>query len=331
MSRQAKVSAWLGVGLAVLFYLFFQVSKQQPDLARVNAFANDPYDAVGSFAVQFALFVAVVSLIRALRRYSPSIPIEPQRRLLARGLVLIWLTVAMTLIADAIALIRHPSVWISQPAGHVLAAMLGITALCTGLLAWRVRSGAWTSPPAPARKVPPVAAVAIFAASVVILALYPEGFRDTTHGALLTVVAGAILLFVPLWALGLALSPSPGPRYEDVIDDLASMYRYLQRRSMRFAQMSHLGESVLSWPLFRVVASGLNPRRHRWNAAILLGILLGISLVLGEMLGEGGGSHQIGRLAFIVAVFVSLESFAVLLGYALLARPLGLFRRMQHP
>jgi len=73
MPAKAKVSGGLGVGLAVLFYLFFQISKQQPDLARVNAFANDPYDAVGSFAVQFALFVAVISLIRALRRYSSGV------------------------------------------------------------------------------------------------------------------------------------------------------------------------------------------------------------------------------------------------------------------
>jgi hypothetical protein len=315
----------------VLFYLFFQISKQQPDLARVNAFANDPYDAVGSFAVQFALFVAVISLIRALRRYSSGVAIEPQKRLLARGLVLTWLTVVITLVADAVALIRHPSIWISQPAGQVLATMLGAMVLSTVLVAWRV--GAWTRTlsPAPRGEMPPVPALAIFAASVVTLALYPEAFRDTTHGALLTVVAGALLLFLPLWALGLALSPSPGPRYQDIFDDLASMYRYLQRRSKRFAQVSNLIERGSHWPPLPTLIRWLNPRRHQWNAAIIVAMLLGVVLVLGEFLGEGGGPHQIGRVAFVVAVFVSLESFAVLLGYALLARPLGLFRQVNHP
>ena len=331
MPTQLKVSAWLGVGLAVLFYLFFQVSKQQPDLAQVNAFANDPYDAVGSFAVQFALFVAVVSLIRALRRYSSAVPMEPQRRLLARGLVLTFLTVAITLVADAIALLRHPSVWTGQSAGYVLVTLVGVMALFTALVAWQVHAWTRTLGPGPARDVSPVAALAILAAGVVILAVYPEAFRSTTPGALLTVVAGAILLFVPLWALGLALSPSPGPSYEDTVDDVASMYSYLQRRSKRFGQLRHLAESALSWPPIRAVLQWLNPRRHRWNAAILTGIILGIALVLGEMLGEGGGPHQVGRLAIIVAVFVSLESFAVLLGYALLARPLGLFRPMKRP
>ena len=74
MPTTAKVSAWLGIGLALLFYLFFQLCQQQPELAQVNPFANDPYDAVGSFAVQFALLAAVVSLVRAMRRYSPSVP-----------------------------------------------------------------------------------------------------------------------------------------------------------------------------------------------------------------------------------------------------------------
>ena len=251
---------------------------------------------MGSFAVQFALFVAVVSLIRALRRYSSAVPMEPQRRLLARGLVLTFLTVAITLVADAIALLRHPSVWTGQSAGYVLVTLVGVMALFTALVAWQVHAWTRTLGPGPARDVSPVAALAILAAGVVILAVYPEAFRSTTPGALLTVVAGAILLFVPLWALGLALSPSPGPSYEDIVDDVASMYSYLQRRSKRFGQLRHLAESALSWPPIRAVRQWLNPRRHRWNAAILTGIILGIALVLGEMLGEGGGPHQVGAI-----------------------------------
>jgi hypothetical protein len=202
-----------------------------------------------------------------------------------------------------------------------------VLALSTVLVAWQARAWSRTLGPASRAEVPPVLALAIFAASVVILALYPDAWRLSSPGALLTVAAGAILLFLPLWALGLILSPSPGPRYQDTLDDLASMYRYLQRRSRRFAQVSHPAERVFTWPLIRAGVSWLNPRRHRWNAAILCGILLGLAVVVGEMLGEGGGPHQIGRLAFVVAVFVSLECFAVLLGYALLARPLGLFRQ----
>ncbi len=44
-------------------------------------------------------------------------------------------------------------------------------------------------------------------------------------------------------------------------------------------------------------------------------------------IGEGGGPHQIERFAIVAGVFIGLECASVLLGYALLARPLGLFRR----
>jgi hypothetical protein len=255
------------------------------------------------------------------------VALEPQKRLLARGLILTWLAVAITLVADTIAMLRHPSVWTGLSSGYLLAALLGVMAVLTLLVAWLVHAWTRTSSPSHRPEVPRGAAVGIFAASIAVLALYPESWRQSTHGAILTVVAGTILLFIPLWALGLALSLSPGPSYQDVLDDLLSMYRYLKARSRRFGQVAILAERVPGWPPIRDALQWLNPRRHRWNAVILAGIVLGIALVLGDMLGEGGGPHQIGRLAFVIAVFVSLESFAVLLGYALLARPLGLFRR----
>jgi hypothetical protein len=55
--------------LAILFYLFFQITKHHPILSLVNPFVEDPYDAVGSFSFQFALFTALLSLVRAFRPY----------------------------------------------------------------------------------------------------------------------------------------------------------------------------------------------------------------------------------------------------------------------
>jgi hypothetical protein len=53
---------------------------------------------------------------------------------------------------------------------------------------------------------------------------------------------------------------------------------------------------------------------------------MGVVLALAEALGEGD-LQQVGRFALIAAIFISLECAAVLLGYFLLAEPLGLFRR----
>jgi len=59
------LSAFTGV-LAVLFALFFQVSKGGP-FRDINPFGVDPYDAVGSFAFQGALLLGVLTYARALR------------------------------------------------------------------------------------------------------------------------------------------------------------------------------------------------------------------------------------------------------------------------
>lgn len=53
---------------------------------------------------------------------------------------------------------------------------------------------------------------------------------------------------------------------------------------------------------------------------------MGLLLLFAEMTGEGGGQIPIGRLALIMTIFLSIECTGVLIGYALLANPLGLFR-----
>jgi hypothetical protein len=40
-----------------------------------------------------------------------------------------------------------------------------------------------------------------------------------------------------------------------------------------------------------------------------------------------GGFQQVGRFALVATIFIGLECAAVLLGYFLLAEPMGLFRR----
>jgi hypothetical protein len=86
-----------------------------------------------------------------------------------------------------------------------------------------------------------------------------------------------------------------------------------------------LFEKLLGWSLVSSVLCRLNPRQHTWNLVLLLGIVMGAVLALAEAFGEGG-PHQFGRFAMVAAIFISLECAAVLLGYLLLARPLGLFR-----
>lgn len=324
MPGRLKVHACLTFLLAVLFYLFFQISKHNLALSQVNAFAEDPFDAVGSFGVLLALFTALLSLVRAFRPYQRDGVLDGQKALLVRGEVLTCLSVAVTLIADIVAMIRYPSVWVGFTAGYVLAALVGGLALLAVLVGWLVsgsrgRSVVLSGPGAWVR------AVGVSLVGGVVLALYPDSWRQSIPGALFTVVVGMLCLFASVWALGAAISPATEEQYEDSIDDLASVYRWFKGHMGRLVVICNLLEKVQELPIVRPMLDWLNPRKHPWNLSILLGLCIGGGLALGEALGEGV-SHQMGRFAIVVAIFVSFGCLGVLLGYLLLAKPLGIFR-----
>jgi len=172
-----------------------------------------------------------------------------------------------------------------------------------------------------------VRAIVISILGVLILALYPENIRQQVSGELFTVVVGMVFLFVIVWAIGIALLPPALETYfEDLIDDFAAVYRWLKAHTGSLVVVFTLFEKVSNASFVLLLVSWLNLRKHTWNVCILMGILIGGILVLAEMLGEGSPQH-LGQLLLVVALFISIESAGVLLGYALLARPLRLFRR----
>src|SRR5260370_37612351 len=106
MPGKLKVNACLTFVLAIVFYLFFQMSKHHPVLSQVNAFADDPYDAVGTAGTQFVAFTALLSLVHAFRPYQPNRALDTEHLLLARGAYVPPLSVALPLRADTVALLR---------------------------------------------------------------------------------------------------------------------------------------------------------------------------------------------------------------------------------
>ena len=325
MSGRLKVSAIITFVLAVLFYLFFQISKHDPALSHVNAFAEDPYDAVGSFGVQLAVFTALLSLVRALRPYHQKKELDGQKLLLLRAEYISCLSVAVTLVADIIAMIRYPSLWTGLAAGYLLAALLAGMAFLTAIVGWLIYHST-RNIIVPATRGGWARSILISIVGILILALYPESWRQSVPGALFTALVGMILFFVVVWAIGIAISPSMKTDFEDFIDDLASIYRWLKAHSGSLVVLCNIFEKMRDVPFVRPLLSWLNPRKHTWNVCILIGLLMGLVLALAETIG-GGGPQQIGRFVIVAAVFVGLEGAGVLLGYALLARPLGLFRQ----
>ncbi len=326
MPRQLKVNASLTLAFAVVFYLFWQISKQQPALSHVNPFAVDPYDAVGSFSTQVAVFAATLSVIRAFRPYQPNSALEPQIRHLVRAEYITCLSVAITLVTDVVAMLRHPDVWVGFPAGYLLAALMGGMALLTALVGWRIHrtTRAIGLPSAQHRW---IRAIGISLVGVIILALYPENAIQSIPGAILTVLVGILLFFTSVWAWSIAITPSLETPGEDLIDDLAALYRWLKSHTGRFSAFFTTCEQVLGSSFLRPIVNWLNPRKHPWNGILLIGIFLGLALALAEAIGEGGlQPHQVNRFIAVATLFVGLEASGVLVGYAFLAKPLGLCR-----
>ena len=331
MPRSVKVSALLTIGLAILFFLFFDICKHAPIFSQIDVFTEDPYDSVGSFGVQLASFMALLAVLRAFRPYPSEKTRDRQVVLFARTAYFSCLAVAVTLGADMIAMIRHSSLWIGVEGGYLLAVLLAGMILLTALVFWAI---SYATRPLPLHSPLQrwIKASVFSLVGILLLALYPEELRQSIAGEILTIAVGIIFLFGLVWALGTAISPSLDPPFEDVIDDLVITYQWQKARanpSNPLLALDSMLEKLLTLSLLRSILHWLNPRRHPWNIVILLGVLMGIALLLTDLIGEGGPS-QLGRLALVATIFIGVEVGGVLLGYALLAKPIGLFRQEAH-
>ncbi|MFN8177828.1 MAG: hypothetical protein U0167_07870 [bacterium] len=143
--RVHRVTALIAF-VAVAFAVFFELGKNGP-FREINPFGDDPYDAVGSFGVQVALVVAVLSYARALRWRSDASQAS-KARLILRGDALVLSAILITLVADGVAEMRSeepPSSW-----GAVLRLLLvGMFLLVLASAVAVVRTGSRVDAPEP--------------------------------------------------------------------------------------------------------------------------------------------------------------------------------------
>jgi hypothetical protein len=151
---------------------------------------------------------------------------------------------------------RHPSVWLGAPVGYLLAALVGGMALLTALVGWLIRGSTRKRYSSSAQNMWS-RAIGTTIVSILILALYPESWRQSVPGELFTVVVGAAFLFVPVWAIGIAISPSPGTLFEDVIDDLTAVYGRLKAHAGPFVGLCTLFEKLYCQDPYGPSAPGL--------------------------------------------------------------------------
>jgi hypothetical protein len=323
--RRLKASALIVFCLSILFYFFFDYCKHAPGLGISNPFASDPYDAVGSFGIQLALLAELLMLVRVFRPY-PQEEAAPNQLLLAlRAGTVTLLSVAVTLVADFIGLVRDVITNGVFPAAGVLAALaVGMTFLMLAVSWFFAHSARGLVAPSAPHPWGRAAVVAVLA--VLLLALYPLAWREASiPGALFTAVTGMALLFVAVWALATAIFPSAEFAYEDIFDDLAAIYAW-KREKLRFAKgLFAWLDKLAALPFLRKLLGWLSPRQHRWNLVLLAALGMGVSLVLVESFAEGL-SPNLGRVLLVFAVYIGIEGAGVALGYGLLGRFLEIFR-----
>jgi len=243
MPNNLRRNAVVLPGLVALFYWSFQFAKHDPALRDIIPFGEDPYDAIGSFAVLIAPLVALISVVRAFRPYGEPAPSPSQLVYLARTQAAVVLPVEITLVADAVAMARHPGMWIGAASRNRLIALLGVLALAVVAAHLLIRA---TLPQGSRSRGPGAASAALLA--LLILAVYPERVIHATATHLFTVVAGAALLFAPMRPLLTALVP-----YDE----------------------GETGTTRASSRFFNAP--------QRWGAVLLVGLLIGGFLFLAEM------------------------------------------------
>lgn len=331
MAARRKASAALTLLLAIALLLLFQTTKHDPALSRLSPFVEDPYDAVGSFGVQLALFAALLTALRALRPYPSLESAERSWLRVLTGEVVAVTAIATTLVADLIAMLRYPTAWLGAPSSLPLIGLVAglalVTFLAGGLLFAATRQEATRQE----TRLPPLAArteAVVGIACLGLLALYPDVLRRSTGGAILTAAFGMAILFAVTWGVTRAICPRPREDSEDVIDDAASIRGWLGDRSS--SPICRGTDRIIENPVIRAAGKLLNPRVYPWRGVVLIGVVLGLGLVLIEAVGEGAPA-PLSRLSLVLSVFVGLEGSGVVLGYALLGRTMSLFRLESPP
>lgn len=232
MLRRLRFSAVATMVLAVAFLAFFQVAKQVPSIAAINPTANDPYDAIGSFAIQAAMLLAVMSLVRAFWPGRAE-PTNEQAASMARMQIAVVAAVEVTLIGDVVALVRHTDVWMGSALGVGYAVALAILDAYNAWVGWQAAT-AMGSGIGVADQGQRLRFAASVIALIAVLGLYPEGIRASVPGALATVVVGAVLLFVPMAEVSLVLVPYSADRSTEAL----ALPRWLQSSAVQWAGLA---------------------------------------------------------------------------------------------
>ncbi|MGA7829358.1 MAG: hypothetical protein WCA21_00170 [Terracidiphilus sp.] len=279
--------------LALAFYWFFMFSKHDPSLAPIIPFGDDPYDAAGSFCLVASLLLAALSLFRAFRPYNAKPPAILSSVFLARTQIAVPIGIVATLVADTIALARHPNMWTGKPAeDELLALMIGLAVFSLAVL-YFVRQSIREFEVRFYRKASMKAVTTAIICGAV-LALFPEAAIQSVFVHFLAIVLSFVLIAALQATFAVALLP-----YETAENESAETAR-------------------TSW-----ARPGL-----QWLLVSLFGSVIGASLLMAEIVGDGAGKAPLRQVVVVSAMFIGAGTALLLVAFAFYKKPLGIFRNI---
>jgi hypothetical protein len=289
-----KVNALAVLALTGVFGCFFMITKHEAALAAIIPFDDDPYDAIGSFCLIVSSFLSGISLYRAFRPYRPDPPAAINKAFLSRTLIAVPLGVLVTLVCDGIALARHPAKWTGKPATLELLALIAVLAALSIIVLFAVRQSALRLE-LPIDRGHTRKALGVLAVFVIILALFPEKVVDSIFPHFLAIVLCFVLIAASQRAWAVALLP----------------YRTYAAR-----------------------LDGAKPLAHsriwiQWGAISILGVAIGAFVLVQELFSDGAANAPLRQVLLVSAVFIGAGASCLLVAFAFLKKPLGLFQRAQ--
>lgn len=309
--------------LTLVFWIFFNIAKHAPLFASVQIFTEDPFDAVGSFGIQLAALAALISLVRILRPYPNGIS-TGHLSFILRGAAVSLLSIAVTMIADGIAMFRYLSAWTGSTEGWLLAGLTGGLMVLTAFVLWKViQLGQILNIFSGTR--PWGMSLSICTLGGLVLAVYPETWRQSIPGAILTAVVGMAILFVLTAVIAKLVFPAVEGQSEDFLDDLLAIHQSTKSHAKFAAGFFRRVEKCCNYSPIQGLLNWLDPGKHAWNFVILLALAMGLGLVLVEAFSEGAPARSV--VLMVLSVFIGIEGMGVLLGYALFRQYLGIFHR----
>lgn len=257
MKSRQKINAFLVCGLSLLFSYTFFLLKHDPAFRHIIPFGDDPYDAIGSLAFIAGNLLAATCLVRVLL---PNLVGRSGGGIyVARTEAAISLCILMTVSADVVAMLRHPSQWRGSSGelallmilSSLLAASIGV------LLVIRPRAQA----PSFSRW---ILLWIVFIVALLCLWLYPEPFIHNTVAHIITCDIADVFLIAPVAFFVLTLFPDEASQTTHVANsarDFGSIPRWtivtLLGLSIGVAAfLAEIRESTGSVPLARLVFVG---------------------------------------------------------------------------